>query len=951
MNDARNPNRGRRCRMLAAVLVIISALSACEKKRPAAPAAAPSNTATAARSVPLARQLAAARLDTAKSSLANHSQDAALALLVSALKADPTFTEAEALMRQLLTETVWHVPCLAIQHQMPVEHLAFVPPAALWVSLAETREDGFNTTVLWDTDTVKIQSVLFPARGVATRSLVVGPNPHAIVLQRGSGPTAVTLLCDAKSLRPIRDLGPLPENLTPQSVVASAANGLLIAHPGPASATDKQLVWRIRDAATGEVIRSSDPVAGSAAVRPLAAQLDTRRLRVLQTDGSLLDLPVSPVEPARGYISAMPLALWHAQFNPDGRGALALLDQGPDHPPVRQFYQISDPPEDATPGIGVATATHSIDPLSTPWLGGLPWSRQPSVWTGLLRDHGNPQDPSPIRVEENELRFCVAPRAPLHAEAPISAVAFGPGRALIGMTNGGVTLHRFLPLPAVLQAQDSGRIDPAAMVPLAEILSGTRFDEVTGTFLQLTARQRLFLLEKLPPGSAAGVLPGLDFSATLADLKASQPREAPAACLLPLWDRLARSDQSGTAWPRLLELARSLGDSSWHQDLTEAAALRASPRSGTPAARGDDPSPWLAQLRLREVFATGEATAILTAVEAAGGKGPAAATALALALDGEHPEWIEACVKSATDLPALLRLLGNSRVAWLQQRRADALAMWPDELPDYGKIRLTEDWDGWEQEDFSTRFEAHLQVVKEALASYEITADATPAERAAVAARLLDPAARDVIGRRRLTDGCLKAALTLAAFPENSAATFQLANRARTLGAQPEPCLRAEALALTRLGDYANAHPRWITLLTEHPVATHLSGDYAEAAYTAFETGDPNQALQILTSGIKRFPNDAGYALRAGWTALLTTHFGPAYQFLLAGLRIGYPDDKRENACLLLSVAAAQAGFPEEAATHYQNLLEIAPAWAEAKTIDALEWPEELKACLHALAR
>ncbi len=956
MNEFRRQNAARHWRRLAAVLVFATALGACRKKHPAPPGAgpipaAPAHAASANHDVLLARQLAAAHLVAAKTCIANHTQDAALVLLVSALKADPSCAEAEALLRQLLTETVWNIPSLVLKHPLPVEHLAFAPPSSLWVSLAETREDGFNTTVLWDTGALKIQSVLFPARGAATRCLVVGPNPHAILVQRGSGPAAVTLLCDANTLRPIRDLGPLPENLTPQAVVASTANGLLIAHPGPASATDKRLVWLIRDAATGELLRSSEPGAGGEAARPLAAQLDFHRLRVLQTDGALVEVPVSPVAPVSTFPSAMPLVLSHAQFFPDGAGFLALLDRGPDCAPLRAFYQISRAPESAGPCIEAATVSNDIDPLATPWLAGLPWSAQSSVWSGLLRDHGNPQDPSPIRVEVSDLRFCTSARAPLHGEAPLTAAAFGPDRVILGSDNGAVVVHRFLPLPAVIQPAGAGRIDAAALVPLAEILSGLRFAEVTGTFIQLTARQRLDLLGELPPAHAVSAFPGLDFSGPLTAVKATPPREAPAAALLPLWDRLARSDSSAASWPRLLELARPLGDSRWHQDLTEAAALRAAPRSAGPAGRADDPSPWLAQIRMREVFGTGDSAAILNAIDSAGGQGPAAATALALALDAECPQWIDACVKSATGLPPLLKLLGSSRAAWLQSRRAEAISLWPDEFPDYQKVRLTEDWDGWEQEDFAARFEAHLQVIKDALASYEITAEATPAERAAVAARLLDPATRDIIGRRRLTDDCLKAALALAVFPENSGATFELAKRALALGAQAEPCLRAEALALTRLGDYKNAHPCWVTLLAEHPVATHLSGDYAEAAYTAFEIGNPKQALDILTSGIKRFPNDPGYALRAGWIALLTTHSGPAYQFLLAGLRCGYPDDKRENACLLLSVAAAQAGFPEEAAIHYQNLLEIAPVWTQAKTIDALEWPEELKECLRDLAR
>ena len=42
------------------------------------------------------------------------------------------------------------------------------------------------------------------------------------------------------------------------------------------------------------------------------------------------------------------------------------------------------------------------------------------------------------------------------------------------------------------------------------------------------------------------------------------------------------------------------------------------------------------------------------------------------------------------------------------------------------------------------------------------------------------------------------------------------------------------------------------------------------------------------------------------------------------------PAEKRENATLLLAVAAAQAGFPEETATYFANLVELAPLWAHS---------------------
>lgn len=938
--------------LLAAFLT----LSACEKNHPAQPAAAPVAAMPAPVTVsPLARQLAAARLEVANTCIEKNAQDEALALLVSACKADPTYAAASSLMRQLFAQTVWNIPVTAFHHQLPVEQLAFVAPASLWVSLAETTPDGFNTTVLWNSEALKIDSILFPVCGATTRSLVVAQTPRSLVIQRGSGASAVTLLCAADTLRPICDLGPLPPNLTPQSVVVSSRNGLLIAHPGPASASDSQLVWRIRDAATGEVVSSSEPRAAAAA-RPLAAQLDSQRLRILHADGSLLELPVSPVKPARNCPAAVPLVLSHAQFSPDGASVFALVDQGPDQSPCHRIYQISDVPDTLDPQIGAATGSLIPDRASMPgWVVDLPWSSQGTVWSGLLRDHGNPDEPPPIRIQGNDLRFVGNHRVPIHSESPITAVAFGPDLAIIGGANGNVVMHRFLPLPAASTDMPAAEpIDITRLGVLAEILSGLRFNETTSSFLRLSAQQRFALLETLRDQQVASVLPGLDFTATLDSLKTLTLREPPAAAMMPLWDRLIRADASARAWPRLLELARPLADTRWHQDLTEEAACRATPRSSATTAQvapSADPPPWQASLRLRDAFERRDGAAILRGIEAAGSHGTAAASALELALDSDTPEWIEASLSAADGLPPLLRTLGLSRIAWLQNRRADAISLWPDEFPSFENSRLTQDWDGWEQGDFAPCYRAHLLVLRHELAAYELAAGATAAERAAVAQRLLDPAARSIIGRRRLAENALGTALALADFPENSAATCQLAGLARALGAQPVPCLRAEALALTRLGDYKNAHPRWVTLLTEHPVASHLSNDYAEAAYTAFEITEPAQAVEILGTGINHFPNDSGFAMRAGWIALLTNNATRAYQFLLAGLRVGYPADKRENATLLLAVAAAQAGFPEDAATHFENLLELAPLWAQDATIEALEWPDELKASLRELAQ
>ena len=236
------------------------------------------------------------------------------------------------------------------------------------------------------------------------------------------------------------------------------------------------------------------------------------------------------------------------------------------------------------------------------------------------------------------------------------------------------------------------------------------------------------------------------------------------------------------------------------------------------------------------------------------------------------------------------------------------------------------------------------------LAELEVPPDATAEQRKEVAERIENPETLKAVGHARFGKACMKAAFAFSKFKEEKETTFRLAALARSLGEAPEPCLRAEAIALTALGEYQQAHERWLQLITEHPVATHEPSDYAEAAYTAFENSNPQQAMVILTTGMHRFPGDANFALRAGWVALLTGNADRAFRFLLSGRQIGFPAEKLENATALLAIAAAQSGATEDAEAFYQDLIDIDPDWKDSATIETLEWPEELKAPLRQLS-
>ncbi len=894
-------NRGRR---LGSALIFAAAavVSGC---KPPPPSAANDASASAVPAVPaLVAQLAGARIDAAKSRLESRRPDEALALLTEALRADPASAEARELAGKILAETQWNFPTLTISHGLTVQQIGFAAPSSLWVSLG----GEMNVTVRWDLEKLEIGSVLFPAWDLDTRSLVFSPDHAAVVVGRG----LVNLLCDARTLKPIRDLGPLPEDSTPAAVQAFSPEGLLVASP---AAVDGGTIWQIRDAASGQLLRASEPPPAGAP-RSLAAHLDRRRLRVLRADGSLMEMPVSPVDEIR--ISPMPdpVELLGAQFSDDGESALVSQKTGARDEPsisVISYAQADD-------------GSLEIQRLQERF----PWSGGPNLWNGLMAG----SEEMPFKIDGGVWEMAVGSHAPVVNGSAITSCAFAGGEIIIGEADGSLTIFGKTPLPGRTEIDIApAEIDGPGLIALAkltEALAGVRYDGETREFARIGPEQRKAAFAGCDPAALGAAFPQLDFAPIAAGFAGLNHRIAPAAALQPLWERLARADATHKTWPEILRLSKDLVDTDWHRELTEQVV-------GKAGGAEDD---------MDSVFQSVDDAAVLAAISAAGKSGPDAAAALAAALASERPDWIEACLTDAGNLPPLLRQIALSRIAWLQGRKAAALSPWPEDFPQMKEIRQHEDWDGWEQADFAPALEAIGKNVRDELLALDVPADSTPERRKEIAARLADPETVAAIGKSRFALACMRAATAFSEFPEESETTAGLAKTARDLGAPAEPCLRAEALALAGLGDYANARDRWVELITEHPVETHIPGDYAEAAYTAFENSDPQQAMTILTTGIHRYPNDAHFALRAGWVALLTGNSQRAYDFLQAGKRVGYAADRMENATALLTIAAAQSGAWDDANVYFSDLVRLDPAWASAATLDTLDWPEELKTTL-----
>jgi tetratricopeptide (TPR) repeat protein len=807
----------------------------------------------------LKTKLAETRVEAALAMLEQNRPDEALAMLVTALGTDPQAADARQLAERILRETTWQFPVLELHHPAPVERIAHAAePSSLWVALA----GDLPTVVGWNMDDLRIGSVMFPLGDALARSLVVDPTGRRLVIERAG----VLLLCDARSLKPLRDLGKLPESATPSSVIVFSADGLLMAHPMVADGPQPSWIWQLRDTASGEILRSSEPVAADAP-QPLSAHLGRSGLRVLHADGRMLEIPVSPVEPEIATPTPEPVRLLHACHAEDGETALVLKDRGPHQAPELAVF-----PQGRQAGASLE---------STALLERFPWSRHPGIWTGLLRDVAG----APIFVDGTGLGFVRENTAPVFAPAAITAVAVKGPLWMIGCGDGTLLFQRRLPPPVANEASagPTAAGDDAAAVAaavaafenLTAALAALIHEEAERRFVMVDAAERRRRFGVSDFDALRRLFPSLDFQPLIAALEEHAPRTPPPAAIKPLLDRLAHADPAHAMVPAAVDLQAALAE--------------------------PDPA------RIRE------------------------------------------CLEAAENVPPLVRKLAESRIAWLEDRRGDAMAAWSDEFPDLAQVRLREDWDGWEQVDLREVLDAFHKDMQGELAKLELPEDHDAEQRHALLERLTDPETLRAAGRRRLASACLKAALAFSQITGEAEAAIVLASLARTHGEAPEACLRAEARALSHLGEHTKAHDRWILLLTEYPVATHEPADYADAAYTAFEVSDPRQAMEILTTGLQRFPENADFALRAGWIALLTGNPERAYGFLLTGRQTGYAADKVEHATVLLTIAAAQSGQIDDATALFEELTALNPAWSDPKTIEDLGWPDELKATLRQL--
>jgi len=726
-------------------------------------------------------------------------------LALAILAADPE----NEITRKLIQNTEWSIPTAQIGHPgFEIHHIA-IHGDSLWVGLARPP---FHTVVRWNLESLEIESVLFPARD-PLRAFILSPTADHAVVARGE----VHLLVDAKSLKPIADLGEIPPDITAESTIVFSQNSLIVAHPAEAG-------WLIRDTATGEIIRSigSEEISGYPAI---AGHLSPHGLRLLTRDGTRIDAPVSPVEPLviETFDDEL-LKILHAHLIDSDRGdtALILRDLGPHEPAALIEFQFVD---------RYRSDVFDIDE----WAAGQSHSNLPGLATGLLRHF----DPPILTFTESAIVFPGGGRGALLTESPPVAYTknAADGSLATAESSGRVSIHHGI---RISENDDSSRLSPEALIGI----SGHRYDRKSASFLPLTAKARH------------------------AAFKTDRFRAARSASLTALHQRLADAEELPA-------------DSPAHQ--------------------------------------------------------------LAHALTETDVATLTSILEANPSLPATLRTLATSHLHLRHGDTAAAFAPYHLGFPDIARIRLREDWHGWEQPDFQPAVDLLEHAYHAIIQTLTIDPDSEENERQKTIARLTDPIAIGTLGRARYAIACLDAARTLTLIAGEAEHAFTLATLARHHGAPTVACLRVEALALTALEKFPEAHARWIEIITDHPAAEHHANDYAEAAYTAFENADSRQAIAILIRGMHGFGEDASFALRCGWIALLAGHNDHARAFLLKGREAGYPDDEIEHATALLASSAALVHDSASAAAHFQDLIVLDSSWAEAETIEALPWPEHLK--------
>jgi len=930
--------------------------------------------------------------------------------LLAALEGDPRHPEALRLLLETLGRPGWSFPALTLRHPGLPRAIAFGTTPDTLFSAFDADADGAGAVLRWDLATATIQAVFLPPRDAIVRSLSPAPAGKRLLVR--FAPPLDPVLCDAKTLRVVARL-PLParEGIG-AGCFAWSPDGLLLAHPARAEGPDAAAFrWRIVDAASGQTVRESDPLPATAA--PLAAQLDRVRLRAVARDGSLVDCPVDPTQPVRVLPGTASLAAARFDASGallevvrDGDGPpqpelLAIREDGaewaiaraedaaplPPPPPQPKGPRLGGPvplraaSDIATLAIArdrVALGTadgdlvvHAVLPAATPaesagapdaaalsalraWsecvvgsrrsgdsraveflspaerqarAGGIdtarlePWLRDaagavgrlaatppraalPEAWIPLWERLAGRDDGGDLRLARRAARLGSAQpwfRAYIRGRIAAADAAFLRGE---GGDDAIRELHRLAgdpddrgELKAAARAEDAARLDAAVAATLAahratpDAATALRHAEA----LVLRGRRDAaaeFLAGKIPPD---------------AELDLEQAHFLIAAGL------------AGAA-PEALDLALDR-----------------------------HASPWLWSAWLDAPSAAPLEGRVARTMNAVGGRGPAAAAALRVALAAADAPAITAALAAAKDLPAPVREYAVARIRWAEGRKMEVFAQWPADFPDYRELRARGALGDWEAALPTAETERFLGSLRRELATLEPPPDAGPDDLRALATVLLDPATTSIFGIKRVREALVACALELAPDRKSAKLVARMVERARLGGAAPLDCLRVEARALMAAAEFTAAYAHWLQLI-DADQGEARPGDFLDAARCVLEDLQDAAAIELLLRGKDRFPADPGYACDAAWLLLAAGHPEQAGMLLEHGFTLPLAADERENALAMLVCAAEQTQRAERADQAFLELRALSPDWGDDKALKALGWPEALEQNLLAVA-
>ncbi|MDB6076408.1 MAG: hypothetical protein JWO82_155, partial [Akkermansiaceae bacterium] len=333
----------------------------------------------------------------------------------------------------------------------------------------------------------------------------------------------------------------------------------------------------------------------------------------------------------------------------------------------------------------------------------------------------------------------------------------------------------------------------------------------------------------------------------------------------------------------------------------------------------------------------------------AGGRGPVAAKALGAAFKAESPEAIAMALAQSKGMPPQLVEYATGRALWLQGKKAEVFAMWPQGPPDLQKLAESGGWNGWEQAvgwEQAARFSAE---VAEELGTLKVQPGDTIETQRALAAKLMDPKTAAAFGGKRVRDAMVDLALVLASDKGSSAVVMKMIERARLTGADPVMCLRAEARNLYAMGQPTSAYSRWIQIL-DAPESGLIGTDCIEAAQCLVQDQQDAAAVELLMRGPNLFPHDAVFAYQAAWMLLGMNHPEQANLVLDYGFRIPFAQDQIQMATAMQVCAAELTQRSDQANQAFRELVQFDPSWGNAANLKQLDWPQQLKQAIMVVA-